>query len=53
MKKVEYTEVRADAIIYAEHRMGDNCDRRDGILIAKFYSYMLEFIGNNYELVKK
>jgi hypothetical protein len=53
MKKLKYSEVRADAILYAEHRMGESWDRRDGILIANFYSYMLQFIDDNYELVKK
>jgi hypothetical protein len=52
-KAVEHKDWTADAIMYAEDKMGEGWDRNDGINIAIFYGYMLEFIKNNYTLCAK
>lgn len=41
------------ARVFAESKMPENWDRKDGLNISVFYNHMLKFIADNYDLSPK
>lgn len=41
------------AKVWAEGKMSDGWDRKDGLNISIFYTHMLSFIADNFNLIPK